>query len=104
MKLQTAEIKAKYSFEYYKRPWGGEQYIVQFDNWYGASIMNWVWTYTKEWEFEIAVLKIIWDSWIICYDTWITDDVLWYLKADEVMQVLDAINSLTSHTEIWQDE
>lgn len=75
---------------------GGTQYIFSFDNGYGASIVNHSISYTNgDDEWELAVLK---DT-FLTYDTPITDDVIGYLKVDEVLTILDKIKQLEKENE-----
>jgi len=67
---------------------------IFYDNWYWASIIYWFSTYSTENTYELAVL--IWnaDSWELCYDTHITDDVLWHLTEQDVLDTLELIQAL----------
>ena len=82
--------------EYTKR-----QAIYFFENGYGISIINiknhtgTFLSYTKsEEEYEIAVLKGKKGSSSITYDTVITDDVIGYLKIEEVYEIMEEIEKL----------
>ena len=74
----------------------GEQYIFQFKNHYGASVIRHNYSYGgKEGLWELAVL--FFDEigqWDIAYDTWLTDDVLGYLTISKVNEILDKIKQL----------
>jgi hypothetical protein len=77
---------------------GGSQRIYRFDNGYGASVIQFPYSYGGDiglW--EVGVLE--WkgedaDDWHLTYDTPITDDVLGYLTCDQVTETLNAIAAL----------
>lgn len=80
-------------FKKYKNIGGrdGEQWIFEFDNKYGASVVKSDYSYGgKEGLFELAVL---YDN-ELCYDTPFTDDVIGYLTEDMVSDLLDRIEQL----------
>ena len=71
---------------------GGVQARITFDNGYGASIVSTPYTYGgKEGLYELAVFG---KDGHISYDTPITNDVLGYLKPEEVTDILQKIQSL----------
>ena len=68
-----------------------EEWIFNFNNGYGASVITGSIVYCNEKKpFELAVLK----HGKICYDTPITDDVISYLTSNEVYELLDRIEQL----------
>ena len=70
---------------------GGTGSRIHFDNGYGASVVTGEHAYTNSTNpYELAILKN--DN--ICYDTEITDDVLWYLTKEDVENVLVKIKAL----------
>lgn len=72
---------------------GNHQYIITFENDYGASIVMGPYTYGgKDGLWELSVLK----DGCINYDTPITDDVLGYLNEEEVLDTLKCISELNS--------
>lgn len=76
---------------------GGVQYLAKYPNNYGASIICNQYSYGGDrglW--ELAVIKYIDNSdvWDIVYDTPIADDVLGYLNANEVDDILKRIEEL----------
>lgn len=73
---------------------GGKQGRIFFENGYGASIVNGVGSYTNVGEFELAVLKGTKEDCHICYDTYLTDDVMGHLSPDDVDEVLGKIKKL----------
>lgn len=80
-------------FKKYKNRGGrdGEQWIFEFDNKYGASVIKSDYSYGgREGLFELAVL---YDD-DLCYSTPITDDVIGYLTDGEVSALLDRIEQL----------
>lgn len=69
----------------------GTQWIFEFENGYGASVITGGIAYGgKAGFFELAVLR----GNELCYDTPITDDVVGWLTSDEVNQLLDNIEHL----------
>ena len=71
---------------------GGVQALIEFDNGYGASIVSTPYTYGgKEGLYELAVFG---KDGHISYDTPITNDVLGYLKPEEVTDILQKIQLL----------
>ena len=82
--------------EYKKR-----QAIYFFENGYGISVINIIGTngehysYTKNKDqYEIAVLEGSKNNSRITYDTVITDDVIGYLKIEEVYKIMEEIEKL----------
>ena len=75
---------------------GGIQYLFIFDNGYGASVVKHRGSYGFEEDlWELAVIEYLDnESRRICYDTDITDDVLGYLRDDEVVEILQRIKEL----------
>jgi hypothetical protein len=75
---------------------GGVQKIYRYKNNYGASVVRHSFSYgNKEGLWKLAVIK--WnddDTWDICYDTPITDDVLGYLTENAVKRYLKQIKKL----------
>ena len=70
----------------------GDGYIYQFDNGYGASVVQHSGSYGgKQGLYEIAVLDSKGD---LCYSTPITDDVVGYAGKTTVYETLDRIKSL----------
>jgi hypothetical protein len=71
---------------------GGEQAIVQFDNYYSASIVRNDYSYGgRDGLYEIAVIG---KNGEITYGTSITSDVLGYLNKQQVTQTLIKISQL----------
>ena len=70
---------------------GGVQALITIDNGYGASIVQTEFTYGgKDGLYELAVFK----NGHITYDTPITNDVIGYLKAEEVTKIMQQIQLL----------
>lgn len=70
---------------------GGRHWEFEFDNGYGASVINGGIAYCNEFQpYELAVLK----HGELCYDTPITDDVIGFLTSNEVYDLLDRIEQL----------
>ena len=64
---------------------------TQFDNGYEASVVKSEYTYCgKDGLYELAVFK----DGEICYDTPITDDVIGYLRPEDVTDVMAKIQQL----------
>jgi hypothetical protein len=76
-----------------KHPHDGIQYIFQFDNGYGASVVRHKYSYGSEkGRWELAVLD---EQGNIVYNTPITQDVLGWLEWERVLDTLYAISQLT---------
>lgn len=66
------------------------QLVFKFPNGYGASVIQ-----IYDGLFEIAVLTFPPEgSWVICYDTPITDNTVGYLSEPEVYETLEQIYNL----------
>ena len=77
--------------EYHELEPGVKQYIFNFSNGYGASVVGGPSRHGDgKMTFELAVLK----RGEICYDTPITNDVLSLQTAEEIEQALNAIKKL----------
>ena len=67
---------------------------LMFDNWYGVSVVKWLWTYwNEEWLRELAVVRT---DWRLCYETPITNDVIGYLTENGVTRIMREIQNLPS--------
>ncbi len=72
-----------------------EQAKLFFDNWYWVSIVRWPWTYWyEEGLYELAVTIGDETYWTLCYNTPITDDVLWYLTEEDVLNYIEQVKAL----------
>ena len=70
---------------------GGVMSRIQFENGYGASVVKTDYTYGGDKGlYELAVFK----DGEICYDTPITDDVIGYLRPEDVTDVMTKIQQL----------
>lgn len=76
--------------------WDNEQWLVKFDNGYGASIVRGPFSYGgTEGLFEVAVVWFFEDGgWVIDYETSITDDVIGYLSMKNLRSLLRDIEAL----------
>jgi hypothetical protein len=73
----------------------GIQALVFFGNDYGASVIQGYGTYGgAAGLYELAVVKREGDSWNLCYDSGITDDVIGHLSEEEVTSYLQQIEEL----------
>lgn len=64
---------------------------MEFPNGYGISVITGEFSYSDdEHPYEVAVLK----NGGLCYDTPITDDVIGYLTADDVTNIMKQIQEL----------
>lgn len=78
-------------FKEHPNKMGGVIARIEFDNGYGASIVQTPFSYGgREGLYELAVLKYG----LITYDTPITDDVLGYLTMQEVTDTIIEIQKL----------
>ena len=87
-------MKTFKDIEFKPNPMGADFGIVsrtQFDNGYEASVVRSDYTYGgKTGLYELAVFK----DGEICYDTPITDDVIGYLRPEDVTDVMAKIQQL----------
>ena len=88
-----------FKYEYRKNPYKkleGEQYMFEFDNGYGASVIRSTYSYGgNNGLFELAVINWIdKDNWDFNYNTEITSEVIGYLTEEEVNDILDKIKLL----------
>ena len=87
-------MKTFNDIEFKPNPMGADFGIVsrtQFDNGYEASVVRSEYTYGgKDGLYELAVFK----DGEICYDTPITDDVIGYLRPEDVTDVMAKIQQL----------
>jgi hypothetical protein len=87
-------MKTFNDIEFKPNPMGADFGIVsrtQFDNGYEASVVRSEYTYGgKTGLYELAVFK----DGEICYDTPITDDVIGYLRPEDVTDVMAKIQQL----------
>jgi len=75
--------------------WEGIQAIKFFDNGYGVSAIMTPYSYGgPDGLYEIAILKGNEEEWEICYDTYITEDVMGYLTNEDVETVLNQVKNL----------
>jgi hypothetical protein len=66
-----------------------------FPNGYGVSVVTFPGSYGfREGLYEVAVIKGNEDDWDLCYDTYITDDVLGHLSEQNVEDVVLKVQSL----------
>lgn len=76
----------------------GLQKVYRFSNGYGASVVRSRYSYgNKEGKYELAVIQFDNqknDSWDLCYETHLTNDVLGWLTWDEVEKYLSEIEKL----------
>jgi hypothetical protein len=71
---------------------GGPQRLYRFENGYGASVVQNMYSRGT----EMAVIKWSGNDFRLVYDTPITDDVINYMDEDEVQETLRRISSLTT--------
>ena len=70
---------------------GGLQRRYQFQNGYGASVINHKGSYGYPNKWELAVTN---SDGGLCYDTPITDDVIGHLSEEQVLETLEQIKAL----------
>ena len=89
----------------------GVQRLYRFENGYGASVVRHQGSYGgPKGLWEIAVIK--WADqyertdadWYLCYSTPITEDVIGYLKEDQVNTILSFIEKLNMFGNFTSDE
>jgi hypothetical protein len=87
-------MKTFNDIEFKSNPMGEEYGIVsrtKFDNGYEVSVVKSEYTYGgKDGLYELAIFK----DGEICYDTPITDDVIGYLRPEDVTEVIQKIQKL----------
>ena len=87
-------MKTFKDIEFKQNPMGADFGIVsrtQFDNGYEVSVVKSEYTYGgSNGLYELAVFK----DGEICYDTPITDDVIGYLRPEDVTDVMEKIQQL----------
>jgi hypothetical protein len=65
--------------------------VMRFDNGYGISVVKGNMFYSNGIDtYEVGILK----EGVLCYDTPITDDVIAYVNADEVSNIMKQIQEL----------
>lgn len=65
--------------------------VMRFDNGYGISVVKGNMFYSNGIDtYEVGILK----EGVLCYDTPITDDVIGYVNADEVSNIMKQIQEL----------
>lgn len=85
--------------KYTERPHtlGGVQRLYKFENSYGASVVRTPYSYGGDrglWELAVIKYENGGDSWHLCYDTPITNDVLGHLSEAEVGEFVEKIKQL----------
>lgn len=81
----------KYEDLKWDKCYDGIQAFAEFPNGYGASIIRKVGSYgSKDGLYELAVLH----NGKLCYSTPITNDVIGYLKPNEITELLSRIEAL----------
>ena len=87
-------MKTFKDIEFKPNPMGADFGIVsrtKFDNGYEVSVVNSPYTYGGDMGlYELAIFK----DGEICYDTPITDDVIGYLKPEDVTELIQKIQKL----------
>lgn len=92
---------------------GGDQFIIKFANGYGASIVRHQRSYGyRQGLWELAVIhNDRTNKWPLCYKTPITNDVIGWLEANRVGEILYKIkglpyNPLCNHWNVpnWDEE
>ena len=73
---------------------GGIQHKQFFPNGYGVSIVQHIFSYGRDGQWELAVLKGTPEDWTLCYDTEITNDVIGYLHESEVNELCERVKNL----------
>ena len=74
---------------------GGSQKLYQFDNGFGASVVQGPHTYGgNDGKWELAVIKWDGDKFKLNYDTPVTSDVIGHLSENEVAVHLERIEAL----------
>lgn len=76
---------------------GGIQYRFRFDNNYGASVVKSCMSYGYNddlWELAVLKYNANNEDWNLVYDTEITDDVLGFLRDEDVRNLLGKIKEL----------
>ena len=93
-KLKSNKMKTFKDLQFVEHPIhiGGVQARITFDNGYGASVIKTPYSYGGDRGlYELAVFG---KNGHITYDTPVTDDVLGYLKEEEVTKIMQQIQLL----------
>lgn len=77
------------------------KWMFQFKN-YGVSVIKGLGTYGSDEDlWELAVLKRSGESWNVCYDTPITNDVVGFCSEERVLDIVLDVALLDRETEEW---
>ena len=91
-------MKDLWSFPTHEIPsHGGVQKIYKFPNGYGASVIQYEYSYGWEeglWELAVIKTNDAWKSWELCYETPITSDVIGRCTESEINELLNKISRL----------
>ena len=71
--------------------YNGRKASIDFDNYYGVSVIDGFGAYCEEGTFEIAIIH---DGYL-CYSTPITDDVIGHQTPEEVTEIMRQIQELS---------
>ena len=85
----------------------GVQRLYRFVNGYGASVVRHFGSYGGSkglWEVAVIVWNPVNNDWDLCYSTPITNDVIGYLKEDQVNAILSFIEKLNEFGKFNNDE
>ena len=78
-----------------------EQYLGFFPNGFGASVIRGTYTYGGDRGlFELGVIRGVPSDWHLTYDTPVTSDVVGFLTADEVRELLVRSEALPTAVEV----
>lgn len=73
----------------------GIQALHFFPNGYGVSVVRFPGSYGYEQDlYEVAVIKGVDDDYELCYDTWITDDVMGHRDERDVEIIMEEVETL----------
>ena len=97
-KLRFEQSYSSFPYNYMVRDYlDGQQIIFRLDNGYGLSAVNHSYSYANQelGTYECAVIKFIGaNSWSICYNTPITEDVVSHCTGDKIQSILEQLSEL----------
>lgn len=93
LNMKFTDLKFKQHPNY--RHKDGIQALHFFPNGYGVSVVRFPGSYGFTDDlYEVAVLKGVSEKWEICYDTFITDDVMGHRDEQDIENIMEEVSTL----------